>query len=73
MYRVLERILFGLEEAIMITIFSFYLFDPSHMTEYEIDFIGLSVILFIHLTEITIKIVTWLVYGKIDQPKITPS
>ena len=63
--KVIERILFGLEESIMIVIFSLYLFDPAHIIQYEIDFVGLAVILLLHIIYITLRLVSWLVYGQL--------
>lgn len=64
MYPITERILFGLGEAIAIVIFSMYLFDVTDLMKYELDFIGLAVILFLDLMIFIIRFIGWMCYGK---------
>jgi hypothetical protein len=63
-YRVCERVLYVLEEAIAITIFSLFLFKSEYITSYDIDFIGLAVILILEVIYYLIKIVNLVKYGK---------
>jgi hypothetical protein len=65
-YNALERVLYGIGEAIAITIFSLYLFDVEDMVKYELDFIGLAVILLLDIIFIILRLISWLVYGKTD-------
>jgi hypothetical protein len=57
-------VLYVLEEAIAITIFSLFLFDVNSLTKYDLDFIGLAVILVLSITFYLIKIVNLAKYGK---------
>lgn len=71
-YKVLERVLTGITEAIAITIFSLYLFDVEDMAKYELDFIGLTLILLLDIIFITLRLVSWLVYGRTDVANANP-
>jgi len=65
--KIAERVIFSLEEAIILTIFSLYLFDPIHLAENELDFLGLAIILLLNVIYITMRLVNWLVYGKLHE------
>jgi hypothetical protein len=72
MYKIFERIMFGIGEAAAITIYSLFLFAPDHLKQYEIDFLGLALILFVDLIVLTVRMIGWLVYGKTSADKVNP-
>jgi hypothetical protein len=65
-YNKTERILFGLGEAIGIAIFSLYVFGLNYIAQYDLDFIGLGAILILDIFYYTVRLISWLVYGKVS-------
>jgi hypothetical protein len=72
MYNIFERIIYGIGEAAAITIYSFILFAPDSLKQYEIDFLGLALILFVDLIVLTVRMIGWLVYGKTSTDRVNP-
>jgi hypothetical protein len=72
MYPIFERIMFGIGEAAAITIYSLFLFAPDRLQQYELDFLGLALILFIDIILLTVRMIGWLVYRKTSVDKINP-
>ncbi len=64
--KVVERVVVGVEEAIMIVIYSLYMYSYDEMMAYELDFIGLAIILLLHVCRITYRVVVWRVYGVVE-------
>lgn len=50
----------------MITLYSLFLFDPANLALYDIDFFGLAIILLLNIIYITMRMVSWLVYGQLQ-------
>ena len=71
-YKIVERVLFGLGEAAAITLFSLYLFGNSYIIQYDLDFFALGLIIFLDVIFYTVKLVSWLKYGKVSIDKINP-
>jgi hypothetical protein len=72
MYPVFERVMFGIGEAAAITIYSLYLFAPDRLKQYELDFLGLALILLIDVIVLIVRMIGWLVYKKTSSDKINP-
>lgn len=64
--KVVERIIFGIEEGIIITLYSLFMFDPVNLALYDVDFFGLAIILLLDIIYITMRMVSWLVYGQLQ-------
>ena len=52
--------------------FSLFLFSPDILVLYEIDFFGLAVILLLNVIYITMRMINWLVYGRIQEAVVNP-
>lgn len=64
--------MYGIGEGAAITIYSLYLFDITHLMDYEIDFLGLALILLLDILIFVIRLIGWLAYGKISADKVNP-
>lgn len=48
-YKIVERFCFILTEAVFITIYTMFLFGSAYITQYNLDFFGLGIIVFIEV------------------------
>lgn len=44
-FKVFERVVFILQESILITIYSMFIFDADHIRQYNLDFIAVAAII----------------------------
>jgi hypothetical protein len=70
---VFERLIFGLGEVIGIAIYSLYLFDITVLIKYDLDFIGLAVILLLDFINYFMRLIGRLCFQKpLDGNMVAP-
>jgi hypothetical protein len=63
-FKIGERIIFLLGEAIFVTLFSIFLFNPQYIQDYDLDLFGLALVLLIDVIFVIVKLVRLIKYGK---------
>jgi hypothetical protein len=63
-FKIGERIIFLLGEAVLVTLFSIFLFNPQYIQDYDLDFFGLAAILLMDVIFVIVKLVRLIKYGK---------
>lgn len=68
-FRVCERVIFIIEEGILITIFSLFMFNSKYIFDYNLDLIGLALVIFFELIMFVPKLIS---YCKSDEDQSDP-
>jgi hypothetical protein len=55
-FRILERVIFIIQESALIAIYSMFIFNPANIKQYSLDFIAVAVVFVLELLQLTIRI-----------------
>ena len=58
-FRIVERIIFILQEGVLITIYSMFIFDRGSVKQYSLDFVAAAVVILFELFQLIIRIYSY--------------